>query len=77
MKIFEDFLENSERFILYGICGGLIGIGIILISIIVLLYIEKHLQAATKENELEYDDTPPYLPVYRYDGRNHSSFYHV
>jgi hypothetical protein len=77
LKIFEDFLENSERFILYGICGGLIGIGIILISIIVLLYIEKHLQAATKENELEYDDTPPYLPVYRYDGRNHSSFYHV
>jgi len=74
-KIF--FIENSERFTLYCLCGCLIGISIILISIIILLYIEKHLKMTTKETDLEYDEAPSYLPVYRYDGRNHSSFYHV
>ncbi len=78
-KHFQDFsfLENSERFILYSLCGWLIGISIILISIIILLYIEKRLKMTTKETDLVYDETTSYLPVYHYDGRNHSSLYHV
>jgi len=75
LQTYEFVRENSESFILYCICGCLIGISIILITIIIILYIEKHFK--TNETENEYCDASPYLPVYRYDGRNPNSFYHV
>jgi len=69
------FLENSERFILYCLCGGLIGICIILLTIIIVIYIEKRLRL---KNDYEsppidslYDDTQTYLPVYRFNCRTH------
>jgi len=75
--LFFFHAENSERFILYCICGYLTGITIILITIIIILYIEKYFQIKTNETDINYDDTPSYLPVYHYDGRNYNSFYHV
>jgi len=71
----EFVRENSESFILYCICGCLIGISIILITIIIILYIEKHF--TTNQTDIEYDEIPSYPPVYRYDGRNSNSFFHV
>ena len=70
-------LENSERFILYCICGCLVGITIILIAIILLLYIEKHWKMDDKRKEMEYEEASAYLPVYRYDGRTYPTFNRV
>jgi len=85
-------IENSERFVLYCLCGCFIGIAIILLTIIIVLYIEKR-QQTNDENQkinndyqsprtdLSYNDilshTRSYLPVYRYDGRTHNGLHHV
>ena len=69
--------ENSEPFTLYCICGGLVGLIIILIGIIVLLLVGKYRHVDSKSSESDYAETPAYLPIYRYNGRNQSSLYHV
>lgn len=74
----EFIRENAECFILYCICGGLFGIVVILVTIIVILYIENRLKMKIDRSDLIYNDSPSYLPVYHYDGRNHhSGLYHV
>ncbi|CAF0829683.1 unnamed protein product [Rotaria sordida] len=88
----EFIRQNSESFILYCLCGGFIGITIILLIVIIVLYIEKRHQTKDESNkitndyqiprqDIEYNDilssTRPYLPVYHYDGRNHHEFQRV
>jgi hypothetical protein len=80
MEIF--YIENSERFILYCLCGCFIGIAIILLTIIIILYIEKHQKKNVKNDyELPGNDIlagmSPYIPVYRYNGRTQNGSYHV
>lgn len=75
--IFCLFLENSEPFTLYCICGGLIGLIIILICIILLLTLGKYFKFDSKSSESDYAEAPAYLPIYRYNGRNHSGLYQV
>jgi len=69
--------EHSEYFVLYCICGCLIGIATILITIIVILYSENRWKTKNDRSSLIYNDSPSYLPVYHYDGRAHPSLYHV
>ena len=86
-----DYLDNSERVILYCLCGYLVGLSIILFSILFLLCLERRQidhndQMKMKSTyqiprqDLEYDvlaNPRSYLPVYRYDGRTPNAFYHV
>ncbi|CAF0823310.1 unnamed protein product [Adineta steineri] len=88
----EYIRENSERFILYCLCGCFIGIAIIFLMIIIVLFIEKrNRNGNTNEkfnheyqvprNDANYNDifsvTNPYVPVYHYDGRSHSELYNI
>ncbi|CAF2523209.1 unnamed protein product [Rotaria sp. Silwood2] len=79
----EFVRENSERFILYCLCGCLVGISIIFMTIIIVLYIDKRFkiksdyQSSTMNMECDDDDKPYYLPVYRYNCRTHNDFSHV
>jgi hypothetical protein len=95
MTIYFWFLfhiENSERFILYCLCGCFIGVAIILLVIIIVLYVEKRPTKPDEDEKTKSDyqiprtdgnyndiasDTRCYLPVYRYDGKNHSELYHL
>ena len=76
------FIENSERFILYCLCGCFIGIAIILLTIIIFLYIENRNKKIVK-NEYETPRTDilsgisSYLPIYRYNGITQNGSYHV
>jgi len=89
---FLFYLENSERFVLYSLCGCFIGIAIILLMIIIVLYIEKRHRTNEKmkniknayqipRTDLDYNDilsdSRSYLPIYRYDGRTHNGTYHI
>lgn len=67
------FSENIERFILYGLCGGLIGVIIILLIIIFVLYREVNMET-TSTIDPDYDLSQTYLPVYRYNDRFLSNF---
>lgn len=85
-------LENSERFVLYSLCGCFLGIAIILIAIVVLLYIEKRRKISAEDATTKTDYQTPrtdfedndllsgtrsYIPIYRYNGRTENGFYHV
>jgi len=85
-------IENSERFVLYCLCGCFLGIATILFMIILVLYLQKRHKKddensntkndyQTPRTDLDYNDilsgTRSYLPVYRYDGRTHNGFYQV
>ena len=85
-------IENSERFILYCLCGCFIGIAIIFLTIIIVLYIENRYKKIDEKEKIESDYQVPrgddnyndilsvtrsYLPVYRYDGRSPSELYHI
>ena len=91
-KIILFHIENSERFILYCLCGCFIGIAIILLMIIIVLYIGKGYKKTVEpekiksdyqipRNDINYNDilstTHCYLPVYRYDGRSQSELYNI
>ncbi len=84
-KIFIPFVfykENSERFALYCLCGCFIGITIILFTVIIVLYIEKHPKTDQNDYQIPRTDhilsgTRSYIPVYRYDGRTDHAFYNV
>jgi hypothetical protein len=81
LNCFFFHLVNSERFVLYCLCGCLTGISVILLAIIIILYIEKHVKIQeddqSPETDIDYVDTFSQLPVYRYDGRTHNGFYNV
>jgi len=51
------------------------------LTIIIILYIEKHVKIEdddqSPETDIEYDEAFSHLPVYRYDGRTHNGFYDV
>jgi hypothetical protein len=83
-------IENSERFILYCLCGCFVGITIILLAVIIVIYIEKRKKkkdGCKKPMKSNYQiprtdvdvlsGTRSHLPVYRYDGRNPNGIYHV
>lgn len=85
-------IENSERFILYSLCGCFLGITIILLSVIIVLYIENRQKIKEELGDVkndyqvprpdtEYNDiissTRSYVPVYRFDARTHHEFYNV
>ncbi|CAF0800744.1 unnamed protein product [Rotaria sp. Silwood1] len=77
----EFIRENSERFILYCLCGCFIGISIIFMTIIIVLYIDQRLKIKSdyqsSQMNIKYDEKPCYLPVYRYNCRTHHGFYQV
>jgi hypothetical protein len=84
--MFFFHLENSERFVLYCLCGCFVGIAIILLTIIIILYLDKRktiekTDYQTPRSDLDYNDilsgTHSILPIYRYDGRTHHEFYHA
>ncbi|UJR15483.1 hypothetical protein I4U23_002426 [Adineta vaga] len=73
---------NSERIILYCVCGCLAGISIILLSIIIIFCIEKYCELdydvdTSPEHDDEYVQKISHLPVYRYNGRTHRELYDV
>ena len=87
--VFDNFvlLENSERFVLYCLCGWFVGIAVILLTIIILLYLQQR-QKKTESDDYEnarrdfnYNEilsgTRSILPIYRYDGRTQREFYQV
>lgn len=82
------FIENSERFVLYFLCGWFIGIAVILLTIIIILYLQQRRKNSTDSDDYEnspqdfdYNEilsgTRSILPIYRYDGRTHREFYQV
>ncbi|CAF1425302.1 unnamed protein product [Rotaria magnacalcarata] len=77
----EFVRENSERFLLYYLCGCFIGISIILLMVIIILYLEQRFkmrsdnQSSTRSSG--YDDRNCYMPVYRYNCRTHCDVYQV
>ncbi|CAF3394718.1 unnamed protein product [Rotaria socialis] len=88
----EFIRQHSESFILYSLCGCFVGVTFILLTIIIVLYIEKRHVAHDENNKIKHDYQTPrsdidyndilsttrsYLPVYRYDGRTHHEFYDV
>jgi len=90
--LFFFYIENSERFVLYCLCGCFIGISIILLTIIIVLYIEKRHKTNNKDEKIKNNYQTPrsnfdsndilsstrsYIPVYRYNGRTHSGTYHI
>lgn len=74
-----NYLDNAERFILYFLCGCLMGIVLILLTIILVLYMELRsktdLDDQSSQAETDEDDTRCYLPVYRYSDRVQHDFY--
>lgn len=71
-------VANSEKVILYGLCGCFLGVSVILLSIIFLSYVERCFQFGDDADdgepasvEPEYVDEPPRLPVYRYNAKTH------
>jgi hypothetical protein len=81
MKFCFIHIENSERFVLYCLCGCLAGICIILLTIIIILYIEKRFRVKddyeSPQTDILYDEAPSYLPVYRFNCRTHHDFHHI
>lgn len=92
INLLNFFIENSESFILYALCGCFVGITIILMTVIIVLYIEKRRLSNDDSNKLKNDYQIPrsdieyndilstgrsYLPVYHYDARTHHDFYQV
>ncbi|CAF3269948.1 unnamed protein product [Rotaria socialis] len=77
----EFVRENSERFILYCLCGCFIGVSIMLLMVIIILYFEQRLKMRSdyqsSPTSSEYDDKKCYMPVYRYNCRTHDDFYQV
>ena len=85
------FVENVERFILYCLCGCFLGITIILLTVSIVLYIDQRHDHTHDEKkppnvyqipraDLAYDVVAaarPYVPIYRYDGRNRNELCHV
>ena len=81
-------LANSEKFVLYCLCGCLAGISVILLSIIIILLVNKYCEFDDGDDdddndELSADLQDEYvqklanLPVYRYNGRTHQELYDV
>ena len=76
-------LANSEKFVLYCLCGCLAGISVILLSIIIILCVDKYCEFDNDDDELSPDLQDEYvqklasLPVYRYNGRTHQELYDV
>ncbi|CAF1623072.1 unnamed protein product [Adineta ricciae] len=88
----EFIRANSERFILYCLCGCFIGIAVIFLTVIIVLFMEQ------RENQTEEDEVPrhtyqvprpdgiyndilaterPYPSVYHYNERSQSEIYHI
>lgn len=86
-KIIFFHLENSERFVLYLLCGWFIGVAIILLTIIIILYLQQRREKIDSDDspspprDFDYNEilsgTRSILPVYRYDGRTDRGFYQV
>ena len=80
-------LENSERFVLYLLCGWFVGVAIILLTIIIILYLQQRREkidsndSPSPPRDFDYNEilsgTRSILPVYRYDGRTDRGFYQV
>lgn len=88
--LFKSFFspqENSERFVLYLLCGWFIGIAIILLTVIIILYLQQRREKINPDEspspprDFNYNEilsgTRSILPVYRYDGRTDRGFYQV
>ncbi|CAF1077296.1 unnamed protein product [Adineta ricciae] len=80
----EFVRANSEKFVLYCLCGCLAGIIVILLSIIIILFVNKYCDFDDDDDdELSPDLQDEYvqklanLPVYRYNGRTHQELYDV
>ncbi|CAF1141606.1 unnamed protein product [Adineta ricciae] len=86
----EFVRANSEKFVLYCLCGCLAGISVILLSIIIILFVNKYCEFNDDDDdddddndELSPDLQDEYvqklanLPVYRYNGRTHQELYDV
>lgn len=71
---------------LYCLCGCFVGIAIILLTIILVLYLQQRHKADNHDyqsprRDFDYNEilsgTRSVLPIYRYDGRTHHGLYHV
>lgn len=79
LKSMRFILENSERFLLYGLCGALLGIVFILMTVIFVLHLEIQ-SVFTNDNHsarlvIDSNQIQNYLPVYRYNDRIQEDFY--